>query len=91
MSDPTARAVVVHGLVQGVFFRDSCRSEAEDAGVVGWVSNEPDGTVQGHFEGSAAAVERLVSWVRHGPRHAEVERVEVREAHPEGHRRFEVR
>ena len=47
----TARRVVVRGLVQGVFFRDTCRREAMGHDVVGWVSNEPDGTVHAHFEG----------------------------------------
>ena len=91
MSDRTARAVVVHGHVQGVFFRDSCRTEARDAGVAGWVSNVSDGTVHAHFEGTPAAVDRLVSWVHHGPQHAQVERVDVREVPPEGLSDFRTR
>lgn len=47
----------VSGLVQGVFFRASCAEEARRLGVSGWVSNEPDGTVAGHFEGPATAVD----------------------------------
>ena len=91
MSADVARRVVVHGLVQGVFFRDSCRAEARDAGVRGWVTNASDGTVRAHFEGAAGAVDRLVAWVRHGPRHADVERVEVDDVPPEGMAGFEVR
>ncbi len=91
MSADVARRVVVHGLVQGVFFRDSCRTEARDAGVRGWVTNAPDGTVRAHFEGAADAVDRLVAWVRHGPRHADVERVDVDDVPPEGMAGFEVR
>lgn len=79
-----AREVVVHGHVQGVFFRDSCRREAERAGVTGWVRNEPDGTVAARFEGPAPAVERLVAWCRQGPPRARVDRVEVREAATSG-------
>ena len=45
MTDTVARHVVVHGRVQGVFFRDSCRREAQHAGVAGWVFNASDGTV----------------------------------------------
>jgi acylphosphatase len=91
VSADVAKRVVVHGLVQGVFFRDSCRGEARDAGVRGWVTNAADGTVQAHFEGPAPAVERLVAWVHHGPPHADVDRVEVEDVPPEELSRFEVR
>lgn len=86
----TAREVVVHGLVQGVFYRASCASEARRLGVNGWVRNEYDGTVRGRFEGTRDAVEALVAWCREGPRHAVVRRVEVTEVTPEGASRFEV-
>ncbi|MGH8966187.1 MAG: acylphosphatase, partial [Actinomycetes bacterium] len=50
-TDRVARRVVVHGRVQGVFFRDTCRREAQARGVAGWVSNRHDGTVEALFEG----------------------------------------
>ena len=55
--------VVVHGRVQGVFFRDSTRQRAQAAGVAGWVANRADGTVEAVFEGDDDAVETLVRWV----------------------------
>lgn len=88
--DVVAREVVVHGRVQGVFFRDSCRREAARAGVTGWVRNEPDGSVAARFEGAAPAVDRMVDWCRHGPPRARVDRVEVREASPGGNGAFDV-
>jgi acylphosphatase len=87
----TAKRVRVEGRVQGVFFRDSCRAEAEARGVTGWVANEPDGSVSAHLEGDPAAVGEVVAWCHQGPRHARVQRVEEREASPEGLTRFEVR
>lgn len=75
----TARRVRVYGRVQGVFFRDSCRAEAERLGVAGWVRNEPDGTVLAHLEGEAAAVDALVAWCRSGPPHADVRRLRAEE------------
>jgi acylphosphatase len=87
----TARALVVHGDVQGVFFRGSCRDEAESRGVAGWARNEYDGTVSIHVEGPPEAVEAVVAWARQGPRHARVERVDVQDVQPEGLTRFEVR
>lgn len=85
-----ARHVVVHGRVQGVFFRDSCRREAEGRGVAGWVRNEPDGSVAALFEGPADAVEAMVAWARSGPRRAEVSDVDVRESEPTGAAGFRV-
>jgi acylphosphatase len=86
-----ARRVVVHGRVQGVFFRDSCRDEAAAAGVHGWVRNTAEGTVEAWFEGTPAQVERLVAWCREGPRHADVDDVEVHEEAPAGEGGFRVR
>jgi acylphosphatase len=85
------RRVVVHGRVQGVFFRDSTRQQAEKAGVAGWVSNREDGTVEAVFEGDEDAVARILDWVREGPGHADVERVEVTEEEPEGVSGFQIR
>jgi acylphosphatase len=86
-----ARRVRVHGRVQGVWFRDSCRAEAESRGVRGWVSNEPDGTVAGHFEGPAEAVDALVAWCRTGPPRADVRGVDVEDAEVEGVAGFQAR
>ena len=84
------RRVIVHGLVQGVFFRDTLRRRAGQIGVSGWARNNPDGTVEAVFEGEPAAVERMVELSRQGPRGARVERVEVADETPEGYRRFEI-
>jgi acylphosphatase len=84
------RRVVVHGLVQGVFFRDTVRRRADAGGVAGWVRNNRDGTVEAVFEGEAGAVERLVDFCRRGPRGALVERVEVYEEEPEALAGFRV-
>jgi acylphosphatase len=78
------RRVVAHGRVQGVFFRDSTRREAERRGVGGWARNTPDGTVECIFEGDPAAVDAMVAFVRGGPGHAEVSQVDVHEEEPDG-------
>jgi acylphosphatase len=86
-----AREVRVHGRVQGVFFRDSCRSEARSRGVSGWVRNDAEGTVTAYFEGPLEAVQAMVEWCRSGPPHARVARVEVDDRPPGGVVDFEVR
>jgi acylphosphatase len=83
--------VIVRGLVQGVFFRDSMRRQAQRHGVSGWVANCADGGVEAVFEGEADAVEMLVAFSRQGPRGAQVDSVEVTEEEPEGLSGFAVR
>jgi acylphosphatase len=85
------RRVIVHGLVQGVFFRDSMRRLADRHDVTGWVANRPDGAVEAMFEGEMDAVDRLVAFSHEGPRGAQVESVEVIEEDPEGLSGFTVR
>ena len=86
------RRVIVTGRVQGVFFRDSTRAEAEARGVAGSVRNRADGSVEAVFEGPADAVDALVAWCRAGgPPHARVQGVEVADEAPEGLSGFRVR
>ncbi|HVH04718.1 MAG TPA: acylphosphatase [Myxococcota bacterium] len=85
------RRVVVHGRVQGVWFRGSTEAEARAAGVGGWVRNRADGTVEAVFEGAPEAVERLLAFCRRGPRGARVDRLDVAEEAPEGLVGFAVR
>jgi acylphosphatase len=83
--------VVVHGWVQGVFFRDSLRREAARAGVAGWVRNTNDGGVEAVFEGAPDAVATLVAWCHSGPSRARVDRVDVTDEPPERLTGFRVR
>jgi acylphosphatase len=85
------RRVVVHGHVQGVFFRETTRRLAQEHGVAGWVRNTWEGTVEAVFEGPPEAVGRLVDFVHRGPGGAAVERVEVFEEDDEGLAGFSVR
>jgi acylphosphatase len=69
----------IRGRVQGVWFRESMRREAEALGVSGWVRNAADGSVEAVIQGDDASVARLVDWCRHGPPLARVDHVEVSE------------
>jgi acylphosphatase len=84
------RRVTAHGRVQGVFFRDSTREEAERRGVAGSVRNTDEGTVEAVFEGDEEAVEALVEFCRSGPGSAHVERLDVEDEQPQGAEGFEV-
>jgi len=84
------RRVRVSGRVQGVFYRDSCRREAERRQVSGWVTNSDDGSVEAVFEGDPAAVEAMVAWCHHGPSGATVGRVDVSDERPSGESGFRI-
>jgi acylphosphatase len=86
-----ARRAVIHGRVQGVFFRDTVRRAAEQRGVAGWAANRDDGTVEVWLEGERDAVDSMLRVLRDGPPRAEVESVDVAEAEPEGLSGFEIR
>lgn len=85
------RRLVVHGRVQGVFFRASCVQEAQRVGAAGWVANRPDGTVEAVVEGEDPAVEHVLTWCHEGPDRARVDRVDVAEEPVEGLSGFEQR
>jgi acylphosphatase len=83
--------VIVSGRVQGVWYRESCRETAAIAGVTGWVRNNADGTVEAALEGEPEAVDRVVSWMRSGPRSALVTKVDITSETPLGDHGFVVR
>lgn len=69
--------LIIHGRVQGVFFRDSMLLETQRLGIAGWVRNLNDGTVEAVVQGDPASVDAIVRWVHHGPQHAIVARVDI--------------
>ena len=90
MDERLRRRVIVHGRVQGVYFRGATEAEARAAGVAGFVRNRADGSVEAVFEGAPEAVDALVEFCRRGPRHADVARLESFEEPPEGLQGFRV-
>jgi acylphosphatase len=85
------RRVVVHGRVQGVFFRDSTRERATAHGVTGWICNRSDGAVEAVLEGPPEDVDRVVRFCETGPPSAQVDHVDVSDEAPEGLSGFSVR
>ncbi len=81
----------MHGFVQGVWFRESCRRQAVACGVAGWVRNRADGTVEAALEGHECDVAKVVAWCRTGPPAAEVAGIDVTPEIPEGTVGFQVR
>ena len=83
--------ITVFGKVQGVFYRASAVNKALELGVVGWVHNEPDGSVLIEAEGSKDKIIDLIDWCKEGPPHARVDRVERQEVSVKNYKNFEIR
>ena len=68
--------IIVHGTVQGVFFRANTEEQARRLGLNGWVRNRSDGSVEVMAEGNRDALEKLLDWCSHGPADASIEKIE---------------
>jgi acylphosphatase len=83
---------IVHGRVQGVSFRYHTLRAAGPLGVVGWVRNLPDGTVEVRAEGPRGSLEQLAGWLEHGPDFAQVTGLDLTWTEPRGdYSSFEIR
>ncbi len=91
MSETAAVHMVVHGRVQGVFYRAKTQKMAEDLELAGWVKNCSDGSVEIHAEGSKKKLEELVAWCRRGPAMASVSNIDLNWTEAEGLRSFDIR
>jgi acylphosphatase len=69
--------VFIKGKVQGVFFRQATKREADSLGVKGWIQNLPDGKVEAVFEGEDDVVKMIFDFVKHGPSRAKVSGVDL--------------
>lgn len=80
MSETETRKWLIAGRVQGVFFRESTRRQAESLGLSGHAVNLPDGRVEVVAAGAVSALDELERWLQHGPAAARVDAVERSEA-----------
>jgi acylphosphatase len=85
-----AYRIRVTGKVQGVFFRASTKSKADELDVKGMVCNEPDGSVYIEAEGSSKNVEQFIGWCTTGPPQAQVHRFDMKEAESKGYEDFQI-
>ncbi len=90
MSDVVRRRAVVKGRVQGVFYRDTARREADRLGLAGSATNLGDGSVAVEIEGPVDAVDAFLTWAADGPPRARVEAVLVEHRAPTGQAGFVV-
>jgi acylphosphatase len=92
MTDQRAVVATVSGRVQGVGYRYAALHVAQELGLEGWVRNAPDGSVETWAQGKGMVLEEYITFLRHGPRSAWVQSVEIRSVEPDANLRgFVVR
>lgn len=69
--------ILISGRVQGVFFRDNTRKQAQKMGVFGWVRNLEDNRVEAVFESEKEKVEKILEWAKKGPMFARVDNIDI--------------
>lgn len=74
---PTTKKIIVTGKVQGVFYRQSAKEQAEDLEITGTVKNCKDGSVEIIATGEPAQLDQFIGWCKRGPRQASVDNMEV--------------
>ncbi|WP_460683620.1 acylphosphatase [Niabella aquatica] len=85
------KKIIVKGKVQGVFFRQSARKKAKEAGITGTVRNLDTGNeVEIIATGSEAHLAAFTGWCRQGPPAAEVKGIEVIELPLQEYREFSI-
>ena len=80
----------VSGRVQGVFFRVSSQQKAIDYGLSGYARNLADGDVEVFLSGEEENVEKMLSWLKHGPEQAEVSEMQQKQVDWQEHSFFSI-
>ena len=83
--------IIVHGRVQGVWFRAGTKEKAVELCISGWVKNRPEGTVEIHAEGKKNQLDNFISWCRKGTPEANVTSVDLTSISLENFTSFEIR
>ncbi len=68
----------INGLVQGVFFRNFVKTNAEKYNVKGFTRNLEDGRVEAFLEGDADDVNKMISLCKQGPKHSKIKNVDIK-------------
>ncbi len=83
--------LIIHGVVQGVFFRKHTREQARQYGITGFVMNLPDGTVYIEASGPVDSIAAFIRWCHAGPEGARVTSVDMEHIPEQLHSSFVIR
>ena len=85
-----ATHIIVHGRVQGVWFRAGTKEKADELGLLGWVKNRTGGTVEIHAEGEKLLLEKFITWCRIGTPAADVISIDIDEVMVQACKSFDI-
>lgn len=83
--------LIIEGRVQMVGFRYFTKELARELGICGWVRNREDGRVETFIEGKEEALEKMMRYLREGPKGARVTHLERFHREVEGLGDFHIR
>ena len=83
--------IIVHGRVQGVWFRAGTKEKAAQLGILGWVKNRPEGTVEIHAEGEKSQLDNFIAWCQQGTPSANITSVDLNSISLQNFTSFEIR
>jgi acylphosphatase len=83
--------IIVHGKVQGVYFRKSTAEKANELSVKGYVMNLSDGTVMIEAEGSQASMDEFIEWCYIGSVMSGVSKIDVMSGEVKGYKSFRIK
>ena len=80
----------ITGSVQGFFFREFIKENAERYDLKGFVRNLEDGRVEVFLEGNTSEVDKVIEICNVGPKHAKIRGVEVKPERFQGFKAFKI-
>lgn len=82
--------VEIFGTVQGIFFRDFIKQNAEALEIRGYVRNKPDGSVEAWIEGNEDSVKKMIEICKKGPQHSIIKKVDIFDENFQGLKDFKI-
>ena len=80
----------IEGTVQGIFFREFIKENAERYNVKGFVRNLDDGRIEVFLEGNTDDVKKMIEICQKGPKHSQIRDVEIKEERFQDLKSFKV-
>jgi len=80
----------INGTVQGVFYREFVKENAEKHNVKGFVRNLEDGRVEVFLEGDIDSVNKMIELCGKGPKHSQINRIEEKSEKFQDFKTFKV-
>jgi len=85
-----AARIYVFGTVQGIFFRNFIKENAEKLNIKGYVRNKEDGSVEAWFEGDSEKVDEMIELCKKGPEHSIIKRLDIVEESMQDLKEFKI-